>query len=194
MTKKQVCEIFTKKVVEYIGNGYIITPDSFSGSDGTSRVDLVKDDSFIRIYLNEVYECGGDILTFVVCEKKLTSNISKKRIYSQDIIWTNDMTVVEETDFRILNKYSKNIWYVTEEEYREIMDRTKDRRNNRVYNFGYTKVRLPEEAKKIVLSFIQRKPKCKSVKVKDIKYVEKYINFDNVHYRVSCKGHVYELH
>lgn len=193
MTKKQVCEIFTKKVAEYIGNGYIITPDSFSGSDGTSRVDLVKDNHFIRIYMDEVYERDGDLLKFVVCEKKLTPYASK-RIYSQDVVWTSDMTVIEETEFRILNKYSKNIWYVTEEEYREIMDRTKDRRNNRVYNFGYTMVRLPEEAKKIVLPFIHRKPKCKSVKVKDIKYVEKYISSDNVQYRVFCKDHVYVLH
>lgn len=193
MTKKQICELFTKKVAEYMNDGYIITPDSFSGSDGTSRVDLVKDNSFIRIYIDEIYERDIDILTFVVCEKKLTPNASKM-IYSRDIVWTSDMTVVEETKFRILNKYSKNIWYVTEEEYREIMDRTKDRRNNHVYNFGYTMIRLPEEAKKIVLPFIHRKPKCKPVKVKDIKYVEKYISSDNVQYRVFCKDHVYVLH
>ena len=193
MTKKQICEMFTKKVAEYISNGYIITPDSFSGSDGTSRVDLVKDDSFIRIYLDEVYEFDADLLKFVVCEKKLTLN-SSKRIYNQDIVWTSDMTVVEETEFRVLNKYGKNIWYVTDEEYREILDRTKDRRNNRVYDFGYTTVRLPEEAKKIVLPFINRKPKCKSVKVKDINYVVKYIYSDRVSYRVSCKNNIYTLH
>jgi len=193
MTKKSICELFTKKVAEFMDNGYIITPDSFAGSDGTSRVDLAKDDSFIRIYMDEMYNRGVDILVLVVCEKKMSTR-EEKSIYSKDLIWTNDMEVVEETTFRILNRYHGNTWYVTEEEYREIMDRTKDRRNNRVYNFGYTTVRLPEEAKKIVLPFINRKPKCKSVKVKDINYVEKYIYADRVSYRVSCRNNVYALH
>lgn len=193
MTKKSICELFTKKVAEFMGNGYIITPDSFAGSDGTSRVDLVKGNHFVRVYMNEVYERGDNCLVIVVCEKILKVN-EAKRIYNQDIVWTNDMTVLEETKFRILNKYGKNEWYVTEEEYREIMDRTKDRRNNREYNFGYKTVRLPEEAKDIVLPFIRRQPKCKSVKIKDITWVEKYIGSDKIYYRVSCRNKVYALH
>lgn len=193
MTKKNICELFTKKVVEYINNGYVITPDSFSGSDGTSRVDLVKDDSFIRIFMDEMYEHGGDILVLVVCEKKMNAR-EAKRIYSNDLIWTNDMEVIEETKFRIFNRYHRNTWYVTEEEYDEIRERTKDRRERRSYDFGYKTVRLPEKAKDIVLPFIRRQPKCKSVKVKDIAWVEKYIGSDKIYYRVSCRNKVYALH
>ena len=193
MTKKQICEMFTKKVAEYMSNGYIITPDSFSGSDGTSRVDLVKDNHFIRIYMDEMFEHGGDILVLAVCEKQMTSR-EAKRIYDQDIVWTRELNVIEETTFRIFNRYHGNTWYVTEEEYDEIRERTKDRREHRSYDFGYKTVKLPEEAKKVVLPFIQKQPKCKSVKVKDIAWVRKYISSDKVYYQVSCKDKIHTLH
>lgn len=193
MTKKQICEMFTKKVAEYMSNGYIISPESFSGSDGTSRVDFVKDTHFIRIYMKEMYEHGGDILHFVVCEKQMTSR-EAKRIYDEDIIWTHELNVIEEYQFWIFNRYHKNAWYVTEEEYREICERTKDRRANRSYDFGYKTVKLPEKAKDIVLPFIQKQPRCKSVKIKDIAWVRKYINSGKIYYQVSCKDKIHTLH
>ena len=75
MTKKNICELVTKKVVEYINNGYVITPDSFSGSDGTSRVDLVKGDSFIRIFIDNTRDEGTTISLHFKYAKRYSINM-----------------------------------------------------------------------------------------------------------------------
>ena len=202
MTKKQICELFTKKVTEYIGKGYVISPESFSGSDGTSRVDLVNGNSFIRIYMTEEIEhtnasdyfSGKDILVIRVCEKKLNAR-EEKYIYIQNIVWTKDLEVLEETKFYIVNKYGRgNTYYSTVEEYATIAEKIAERRKRNYVNFGTTYINLPDSAKKVVLSFIRRQPKCKSVKVSDISRVEKCIYDDEVRYVISCKDRRYTLH
>lgn len=192
MTKKQICEMFTQKVSEYINKGYIITPDSFAGSDGTSRVDLVKGSSFIRIYLTEEWSDNKNSLFLRVGEMTLTG-YSKSRAYSHDIVWLTDLTTIEETKFIIRGKYTRNPYYLTEGEYEEMREKLEKRDSKRMYSFMYESVSLPEDAKKVVLPFIQRQHRCKSVKLKDINRVEKVIREDRVRYRVYCKGHVYVL-
>ena len=194
MTKKQICEMFTKKVAEFMNNGYVITPDSFAGSDGTSRVDLTKDDSFIRIYMDE--EWAGfdrDILVFRICEKKLTQR-EANRIYYQDIIWTKDLEVIEEYKFVIMDRYSGKPFYLTEEEYDAVKDKIADRskRKGKMFYDSYY-VDLPEEAKKVVISFMRRQPKCKSVKLSDITRVSKKVSDGCVVYYVSCKNQTYRI-
>lgn len=193
MTKKQICEMFTQKVSEYIGMGYVITPDSFRGSDGTSRVDLVKGDDFIRIYIKEFYDLGKDVLYFRVCRKQLTG-YELGNAYSNDIIWESDLTIIEEEKFIVVGKNSKNKYYLTEEEYDAMKDKLKKRSEGRTYNFGYTIVRLSDNAKEIVLPFIKRQPRCKSVKLKDINRVEKYIGKGRTCYRVFCKDKTFVMH
>jgi len=197
MTKKELCKIFTDKVTEYIRNGYVITPNSFSGSDGTSRVDLVKDDSFTRIYMDEEpdFDSYMDRIYIRVAERKLIGQ-EKKNIYNMDIIWTSELTTIYELSFIVISKY-RHPYYVTEEEYAELKDKIAER-NRRRYDKYASALRkiytFPDSAKKIVLPFIQSKPKCKSVKLKDIGKVEKYVYDDFVTYKVYCKGKTYTLH
>ena len=194
MTKKQICEIFTKKVAEFMNNGYVITPDSFAGSDGTSRVDLTKDDSFIRIYMDEEWSgFDSDILVFRVCEKKLTQH-EANRIYYNDVMWTKDLEIIEECKFVIMNRYSGKPFYLTEEEYDAVKDKIADRSNRKGKIFhDYYYVDLPEEAKKVVLSFMRRQPKCKSVKLSDITRVSKKVSGGCVRYYVFCKNQMYRI-
>ncbi len=196
MTKKELCKIFTDKVTEYIENEYVITPNSFSGSDGTSRVDLVKDDSFIRIYMDEEpdFDSNVDKIYIRVAERKLIGK-EKKNIYNMDIVWTKELTTIYELSFITIGKY-RHPYYVTEEEYAELKDKIAERTKRRYEKYAsavrniYT---FPDSAKAKVLSFIQSKPKCKSVKLKDIEKVEKHVYDDFVTYKVYCRGKTYAL-
>lgn len=197
MHKKDICELFTKKVVEYINNGYVITPDSFSGSDGTSRVDLVKGDSFIRIFIDDTRdEKYNDIITFQVC-KKVLDKYETRRIYDTDVIWTSNMEVIEREDFYVLNKYCNrgSEYYVTKQEYEDLKEKLSERRMKRFSNDGHKYYRFPEQAKEIALTYLHRQPKCKTAKKSDIQWVEKYVSTDNsVYYRISYKDKMFVLH
>ena len=197
MHKKDICELFTKKVVEYINKGYVITPDSFSGSDGTSRVDLVNGDSFIRIFIDDTLdERCNNITTFQVCEKILDKR-ETRGIYDTDIIWTSNIKVIEREDFYIINKYCNRSseYYVTKQEYEDLKEKLSERRIKRFSNDGHKYYRFPEQAKEIALTYLRRQPKCKTAKKSDIRWVEKYVSNDNnVYYRISYKDKMFVLH
>ena len=57
------------------------------------------------------------------------------------------------------------------------------------------KFKLSDKAKKIILPYVKRQPKCKSTKLSDIEYVKKSIKKDNydktkVEYFAKVKGKI----
>lgn len=189
MLKKEINALFTQKVMEYINKGYIIHTDTMNGSQGEqAKVDLHKGQEVIRILLHTKYSgIDGDKLI-------LTIGRNTNKLYNRttDIIWNNDLEIIEEYEFFKLS----NDFYVSPKEYPNIREKQKKRLNNKsVYQF----TEFPEEAKKIVLSFIQRQPKCKSVKLKDIervyRVVDKRWQNDEIfsHYLVKVRGNCYQL-
>lgn len=178
--KRQDLDIrFTEKVQEYINSGYHIHTNSFGGSDGTLRVDLIKGNDFIRVYIEKKYEKYDPYYLLIVAQKYLT-----KREMNSDTIWKHELTIMEQEKFWELN----NRWLVTDYEYEAIEEKKKQRWTNKGDYKNYIN---QEKAKKIVLSFIKKQPKCKSVKLSDIEAVQKIIRADkSTQYRVYVKDKI----
>lgn len=189
MFRKEIDVLFTNKMVEYINKGYSIHSNTMGGSQGEqAKVDLSKDNDVIRILLHTKYS-GLSCTKLVIT---IGRNTNKLHNTSTDIIWNNDLEILEEIEFI---KLSEN-YYVTPEEYPSIREKQKNRLHHKT---NYSCKNFSDEAKKIVLSFIQRQPKCKSIKLKDIERVYRvvdkhYIN-DTIfsQYIVEAKGNRYKL-
>lgn len=61
MTKKEIDQIFTKIILECLNVGYVINSQTFMGSDGTARIDMRKNNRFIRIFLKTIYGSGAEL-------------------------------------------------------------------------------------------------------------------------------------
>lgn len=194
MTGMELNKMFTDKVIEYVNKGYIINPNSFKGSDGTARVDLVKGDSFIRVYLrteSNWKENYDYMVILTVGEKKMDKRLQKK-IVDKDSVWTSDLTTIEEQ--KIIKLYSKNTFYVTEKEYNDMRDKIKTRFKNKSGYYGYEEINLNDKAIDIVFPYIKRQPRCKSIKKKDITRVFKAIRErKKVEYIIVAKGNTYRI-
>ena len=62
MTKKEIDQVFTKIILECLDAGYVINSQTFMGSDGTARIDMRKNNRFIRIFLKTIYGSGSDCI------------------------------------------------------------------------------------------------------------------------------------
>ena len=54
MTKKEIDQVFTKIILECLKAGYVINSQTFMGSDGTARIDMRKNNRFIRIIVKTI--------------------------------------------------------------------------------------------------------------------------------------------
>lgn len=167
MFKKDIDALFTSKIMEYINKGYIIHTDTMSGSQGEqAKVDLYNETEIIRILITSHYRTAMSGLKLIVGR-----NTNKTYNRPTDIIWNNDLQIIEEYEFI---KLSDN-YFVTPEEYESIKTIQKKRSHIRYSNNADYK-EFNEEAKKFILSFVKRQPKCKSVKLSDIERVYKIID------------------
>lgn len=173
LTKMEMAKVFTDKVAEYIAQGYVFHTRTMNGSDGTTRIDLIKGTDFIRVFMDTSYGINGHIHFLKVGKK---SNVTIHR----DIVWADDLEIIEEYEWVVLNRFDRNEYYMTMEEYQQIKEKRKMRENNRYCNRYYTceKLNNQDKAKEIVLSFMKRQNRCKSIKLKDITSVEKYVSGD----------------
>ncbi len=177
MNRTELDVIYTNKVMEYIQKGYVFFTESMGGSDGTLRVDLIKGNDFIRIYLKEY----PPILKLIIGHINFGNN--KPRY-----VWESNLEKIEEKNFYLIDE-RKN-WYVEEEEYKIIHEKQKKRYDSGVKYHYFNQ----EEVKKIVLPFIRRQPKCKSAKLIDINNVYKvFEERGTVRYIVLYNGKIYYL-
>ncbi len=167
MFKKDIDALFTSKMMEYINKGYIIHTNTMSGSQGEqAKVDLYNDSEIIRIFITSHYRTSLSGLKLIVGR-----NTNKTYNRPTDIIWNNDLEIIEEQEFI---KLSDN-YFVTPEEYEPIKAIQKKRSHIKYSNNADYK-EFNEESKKFILSFVKRQPKCKSAKLSDIERVYKVIH------------------
>lgn len=179
MKRSELDKIFTDKVMEYMNKGYIIHTRTFDGSDGTSRIDLIKGNDFIRVYLCRQF----DTMNLIVGHK-----ILNKRELNEDIVWRNDLENIEEKVFYTV-EYDK--WYVDKEEY----DAIKEVRRKRRIDIRYFDkvIANQDKAKEIIFPFMKRQYRCKTIKPSDILDVCKRDYDGRMRYFVRAKGNRYFL-
>lgn len=167
MFKKDIDALFTSKIMEYINQGYIIHTNTMGGSQGElAKVDLYKGKDIIRIYTDHKYHGIGGHTTLV-----LTIGRNKNKIYGnpRDIIWNKDLEIIEQLEFVELS----DNYFVTPDEFKPIKEKQMLRYKRKQH---YECQVFNDSAKKIVLSFMKRQPKCKTIRLSDIERVYKVVD------------------
>ncbi len=184
MLKKDIEMMFTNEVAAYMAMGYRVNASTMGGTQGElASIDLTNDKDIVRVLVDREHIDCRDYLFIAVYKMD-----SKKMVFRSgfnNTMWTSKMELVKKTSWR---QISAN-FYCTESEYAEMRDKIRERRNRRYERYvGRQEKKLDERASKAVLSFIQRQPRCKTAKAKDINVTKVVYSDGEVAYRVNYKG------
>ena len=200
MKFEQINRKFTEKVTELLAQGYTMNTATMGGSQGEiAKVDLTDGKKIIRVMLDTdrgVERIGGRFYDFdkvVLIIGTCTDNV---KIHSSDhfcnTIWNNHLTDIITEDFY---RIGRGEWYGTKEESMEQQDKQSERLQTRYVANRYD---LSDNAKAIVLSFMKRQPKCKSIKLSEIESVKHHHVTTRSRglfgkYTVSARGYSFDL-
>ena len=193
MLRKDIENVYTDIIKDYLNKGYRIYYSTMGGSQGEiAKIDLTNDKEVIRILLGSKTEnyrehpihkyMNLDYLTIIVGR-----NTDKLRGDSfSDIIWNEHLELISEIRFYKIGRRN-NYFFGTKQEAIDAIDAMlKYYERLKFKSFDWTEERIEinsDEAKRIVLPFVKRQYKCKSATVKDIKKIEKVIpNSNKVYY------------
>jgi len=195
----EIMKMVTNEVVNYVKNGYVISPTmrgTYSGE--LYKVDLHKGNRVIRIFVEEGKsdirsDYYGDMISIVT----YCFDIFSRKEVDLNYLAYKDLWNREENIISKVNLYGDRVTstYFDKESYLEILHKREVRMKSGAFETYVPFYRFDNEAKNIVLEFVRRKPKCKSVKVSDIGEVVKYISDDGkATYSVMVKGNTYFMH
>lgn len=143
--------IFTSKVAEYIGKGYIFNVDTMGGSQGEiGKVDLRKGDEIIRVLMVSELNYDTYLDDIVIRVSRTTTANSSIRTGT---IWNQDLESVEE--FRWC-KVGKD-WYVSMDEAKDIAKKKLMRYSNRMDRRGTIATTIVANATEIAVRYLKRK-------------------------------------
>lgn len=190
MFKKDIDKKYTEKIMEYLNKGYTIHTNTMNGSQGElAKVDLTNGKEVIRIYMDRTYIGFSDKVIVILVGR----NTCKLYDSESDIIWNSKLEIIEKMEFV---KIGEN-YYIPKEDFAEIHKKRRKRINK--YSDDYITYIFHDEAKKIILPFVKRQPKCKSARLSDIKEVKKtvsknrYTNKYETKYYVTVKNKTYRI-
>lgn len=192
MKVKEINKRYTEIVMEYMNNGYYFNTTTMSGSQGEiTHTDLTNGETIIRIVMDkfhdfERYTDGIEIIVGKCTDERVKPNTGD----SWSTIWNNRLEIISSEKFYQIGRENRSgdKFYGTEEEANEAMKKVHERYEARRSS---SKQEFSDNAKKIVLSFVKKQPKCKSVKLADIESVYKITSSNE--YFVKAKGKTYKL-
>ena len=202
MKFEQINRRFTEKVAEMLSQGYIMNATTMGGSQGEiAKVDLTDGKKIIRVMLSTEHDwerIGDRFYTFDKVILTVGTNTDKVRIHGSDrfcdTIWNQHLADITTEEFYQIGR--RGNWYGTKEEAVAQQDKAMERLD---LEKGVKDI-TSEAAARIVLPFIRRQPRCKSVTVSDIEKIEKKVMYfyderDSrpVKYIVTARGHRYTL-
>lgn len=184
---------FTETLAGWLAKGYVINTGTMRDS-----VDLTDGKEIIRITLSKehIWDTGEnghlrytfDIVHLVVgrCTKKILPNSAD----TWSTIWSSDLEILSQEDFYKIGDHSN--WYGTKEEAMAQQDKKHERWKTTMYDCD---TKFFENAAEVVLPFVQRQPKSKSVKLHEITSVTKEFCIDgHPVYRVHARGRAFSMH
>ena len=202
MLRKDIENVYTDTIKDYLNKGYRIYYSTMSGSQGEiAKIDLTNDKEVIRILLDSETEhyrehpihkyMDLDYLTIIVGR-----NTDKLRGDSfSDIIWNEHLELISEIRFYKIGRRN-NSFFGTKQEAIDAMCKYYERFDFRDL-YSRDEIIFSDKAKEIILPWVKRQKKCKSVNIKQIDEVKKVIYYNRkgieVHYYVKAKGQVFKI-
>lgn len=187
MKRTEIDARFTQEVGKYIGMGYTISTETMRGSQREiAKVDLVKDNDFIRILLDTYIDHD-------ICMDKIVLSVGRipeEKRANGWTVWNNDMEVYFTEEWYKLD--DRNDYYTTpekaEDAHAKQLARWEANREDDTTDFDLSK------AAAIVKPFVNRQKGCKSTKLANIKRVYKTIDRKGkATYRIETKAHRFVL-
>ena len=199
MLRKEIEKIYSDIIADYFNKGYYINMNTMSGSqiNEIAKIDLTNGKEVLRVLLcgsntDRDNECHYDLHYISIIIGRNTDKLYNNYC---DIIWNNHLEILSEQRFYEIGDRNGRRFFGTKEE--AIAAKKKHYSKGKVKDIdcgGGCWVELPNKAKSIVLPFIKRQYKCKSVTLKDIEAVKKYINRKGeVEYYVYARGKGYKM-
>lgn len=186
VTTKNIYEIITKKATKFIKEGYIFSMDSMEGSDGTLRIDLLKNNHFIRIWVEEGRENKKPCLFIYTGERTIKYT---NRMYDRlNTIWSSTLNIIDKELFYKIGYGcygSGSCCYGTLEEYQNFDNKNLERHKNRLSNV------IPLSDEKyvdIAYKYIVKQPRCKSIKKSDIKISKVIVNNNKAYFNIHINS------
>ena len=187
MTKNDIRRIYTEKVTELLARGYILHPETMSGSQGEmAHIDLTNGSEILRVLIETSlsFDSYGDIL--IIRVGRCTDEICG----SWHTIWNNHLETLSEIK---LAKISEN-FYTTPEEGMRMAGVRLSRYDWRTRNHD-RRTELGDAYKSVALRWLRRQPRMKTCKLEDIDRIVKITRKDKlVCYEITAKGKEYRLH
>lgn len=196
---------FTETVAEWIGKGYTINTATMSGSQGEiAKIDLTNGSEIIRVLLkgagHPITVINDRYYSFDIVELtvgRVTDSVNPNSPDTWATVWNNNLEIISSEEFYEIGRNRHEKWYGTKEEAIAQQDKNWERHEARTVS-ERTELLLLGAA--IVLPFVKRQPKCKSVRLGEIDRVTKTVSknmFDDgysVRYTVEARGNTYRLH
>ena len=202
MFRKDIENVYTNTIKEYMDKGYRIYYSTMGGSQGEiAKIDLTNDKEVIRILINSKVEhyrehpihkyMDLDYLTIIVGRN--TDKLWRNSF--SDIIWNKHLELISEIRFYKIGR-KNNSFFGTKQEAIDAICKYYERFDFRDL-YSKDEIIFSDKAKEIILPWIKRQKKCKSVNIKQIEEVKKVIYYNRknieVHYFVKAKGQVFKI-
>lgn len=197
---------YTETVAEWIGKGYTINTATMAGSQGElAKIDLTDGHEIVRILLDNdgdhFARVGDHFYSFEFVKLivgRVTDQIAPNRPSVWDTVWNEHLEIISSEEFYEIGRNKREKWYGTKAEAMAQQDKNREREEaHKVHERAAFPLR---DAAAIVLPFVKRQPKSKSVRLGEIERVTKIIrksDFDgsvSVRYEVRTRGNTYRLH
>lgn len=194
---------YTETVAEWIGKGYAINTATMAGSQGElAKIDLTDGHEIVRVMLTNAshpfvkiddnyYHLDG--VELIV--GRVTDNIAPHLSDPWQTVWNQNLEIISSEEFYELGRNRREKWYGTKAEAMAQQDKNRERCEARQVSD-----RVQLDAAAIVLPFVKRQPKSKSVRLGEIERVTKVLrksDFDgsvSARYEVRARGNTYRLH
>jgi len=187
--------LFTQKVAEYIGKGYVINSTTMAGHQGEiAKVDLRNDHEIIRIWFGTAYRNFRDGLTVMVgrtTDERLMQPMTSRR---SDTLWTDNLEVIEERTFWQMQKGYREVDFYVEGEAGEKAIELHEKRCEQRFYVEHPQ-RVFENVETLVVKAVKRHLNRSSFKTANIKKVWKQWSADQgrYEYRVQTLKHTIVL-
>ena len=202
MLRKDIEKVYTDTIKDYLNKGYRIYYSTMGGSQGEiAKIDLTNDNEVIRILLDSKTEHYRehpihkymDLDYFTIIVGRNTDKLCGDSF--SDIIWNEHLELISEIRFYKIGR-KNNSFFGTKQEAIDAMCKYYERFDFRDL-YSRDEIIFSDKAKEIILPWVKRQRKCKSVNVKQIDEVKKVIYYNSkdieVHYYVKAKGQVYKI-
>lgn len=202
MFRKDIENLYTDTIKEYLEKGYRIYYSTMGGSQGEiAKIDLTNDKEVIRILLESKNECYRDnpvhkhidLNYFSIIVGRNTDKLIGDTFF--DTIWNHHLELISELRVYKIGRRN-NSFFGTKQEAIDAMCKYYERFDFRDL-YSRDEIIFSDKAKEIILPWVKRQKKCKSVNVKQIDEVKKVIYYNRkgieVHYFVKAKGQVFKI-